>query len=74
MSEASTTPADKKNENKKQVSQSYWSLVWWKFRRNRLAVIGAIILAIYYITCLILPEFFAPYSISTISNIIEKYM
>ena len=24
-----------------EVSQSYWSLVWWKFRKNRLAVIGA---------------------------------
>ena len=26
------------------VSQSYWSLVWWKFKRNRVAVLGGILL------------------------------
>ena len=43
-------------KEKKKVSQNYWSLVWWKFRRNRLAVIGAIILLIYYITCIFFAE------------------
>ncbi|MFN2303252.1 MAG: ABC transporter permease, partial [Anaerolineales bacterium] len=63
MSEATIdTAVVQPKENKKKISQSYWSLVWWKFRKNRLAVIGAIILAIYYITCLLFAEFFAPYS------------
>ena len=58
-------------KEKKKVSQSYLSLVWWKFRRNRLAVIGAIILSIYYITCIFFAEFFAPYSKGLESEYIE---
>ena len=27
---------------KAQVSQSYWSLVWWKFKRNRVALVGGV--------------------------------
>ncbi len=53
------------------ISQSYWSLVWWKFRKNRLAVVGAIILAVYFITCVFFAEFFAPYSRGRESNFIE---
>jgi peptide/nickel transport system permease protein len=58
-------------KEQRMVSQSYWSLVWWKFRRNRLAVIGAIILLIYYITCIFFAEFFAPYSKGLESDYIE---
>src|SRR5574339_94199 len=58
-------------KEKKKVSQSYWSLVWWKFRKNRLAVIGAVILLIYYITCIFFAEFFAPYSKALESEYIE---
>ena len=58
-------------KEKKKVSQNYWSLVWWKFRRNRLAVIGAIILLIYYITCIFFAEFFAPYPKDLESDYLE---
>ena len=58
-------------KEKKKVSQSYWSLVWWKFRKNRLAVIGAVILLIYYITCIFFAEFFAPYSKEIESSYVE---
>jgi peptide/nickel transport system permease protein len=58
-------------KEKTKVSQSYWSLVWWKFRKNRLAVIGAIILLIYYVTCIFFAEFFAPYSKERESEYIE---
>ena len=71
MSEAVTIPATKTMEEKKAVSQSYWSLVWWKFLKNRLAVIGAIILAIYFIACVFFAEFFAPYGKATESDFIE---
>lgn len=71
MSEAVIDPVVKNNEKAKKVSQSYWSLVWWKFRKNRLAVIGAIILAIYYITCIFFAEFFAPYPKELESDYIE---
>ncbi|MFW5714423.1 MAG: ABC transporter permease, partial [Brevefilum sp.] len=44
-----------------QVSQNYWSLVWWKFKKNKLAVGGGIIVAMFYIICFFFAEFFAPY-------------
>ena len=73
MSEAAATPdvVPVVTKEKQKVSQNYWSLVWWKFRRNRLAVIGAIILSIYYITCIFFAEFFAPYSKGIESDYIE---
>jgi len=73
MSEATINPGVvvPKTEEKKKVSQSYWSLVWWKFRKNRLAVIGAIILAFYYITCVFFAEFFSPYTKGLESDFIE---
>jgi peptide/nickel transport system permease protein len=73
MSEAAAIPEaiPEIPKEKRMVSQSYWSLVWWKFRRNRLAVIGAIILLIYYITCIFFAEFFAPYSKDRQSEYIE---
>ncbi|HLF90255.1 MAG TPA: ABC transporter permease [Anaerolineales bacterium] len=71
MSEAVTIPATKTKEETKSISQSYWSLVWWKFRKNRLAVVGAIILAIYFIACVFFAEFFAPYGKATESDFIE---
>jgi len=46
---------------RQKVSQSYLSLVWWKFRKNRLAVAGGILILLFYLVCVIFPEFFAPY-------------
>jgi len=71
MSEAVITPTTTNENNKKSISQSYWSLVWWKFRKNRLAVVGAILLAIYYITCVFFAEFFSPYTKGLESEFIE---
>ncbi|MGB9682627.1 MAG: ABC transporter permease [bacterium] len=39
----------------------YWQLVWLKFRRNSAALIGGVVLIVFYITMVILPEFFSPY-------------
>ena len=36
-----------------------YKLVWWKFRRNRLAVVGAVVLGLIYLTALFC-EFWAP--------------
>lgn len=43
---------------------SQWKLMWWKFRRHRLAVIGLIIVASYYFVALF-ADFFAPQSPAT---------
>jgi len=47
--------------NEAQRGQSYWQLVWWKFRRNRLAVAGAVVVVSFYLVCGVFAEFFAPY-------------
>lgn len=72
MSEATTnSQVEQEQTAKKKVSQSYWSLVWWKFRKNRLAVVGAIILTFYYVVCVFFAEFFSPYTTGLESKYIE---
>ncbi len=39
---------------------SQWQLMWWKFRRHRLAMFSAVVLIIIYVLA-IFCEFFAPY-------------
>jgi peptide/nickel transport system permease protein len=56
---------------KPQVSQSYWSLVWWKFKKNRLAIIGGIVVLLFYVCCGLLAEFMAPYGVHTESDFLE---
>jgi len=46
-----------------EVNQSYFSLVWWKFKKNKLAVVGGIIVLLFYIVCFFFAEFFAPYQL-----------
>ena len=58
-------------DQKEEISQSYWALVWWKFKKNRTAVLGAIMLTIFYITCVFFAEFFAPYPKERESDYIE---
>jgi hypothetical protein len=38
---------------------SQWKLMWWKFKRHRLAMVGGIVVLIYYIVA-IFANFFAP--------------
>ena len=53
---------------KKPVSQSYWSLVWWKFKKNKMAIVGGIILIIFYVCMVGIAEFIAPYDLEHASN------
>ncbi len=55
----------------KQIKQSYWNLVWWRFKRNRLAIIGAIIVLAFYFVCALFAEFFAPYPLEYRSDYLE---
>jgi len=54
-----------------QASQSYLSLVWWKFKRNRVAVVGGIILITFYFSFVFIPEFISPYLLNHTSNFVE---
>jgi len=56
---------------RQQVSQSYLSLVWWKFRKNRVALLGGIILVTFYTGMVLVPEFVAPYPLERTSNLVE---
>src|SRR5690554_1646530 len=37
---------------------SQWQLMWWRFRKHRLALFSALLLLVFYIIALV-PEFFA---------------
>ena len=52
----------------KQVSQSYYALVWWKFKKNRLAIFGGIIVLLFYIGMVGFAEFLSPYLLETRTN------
>ena len=43
---------------------SQWQIMWWKFRRHRIAVAAAIVLAVFYASITI-SEFIAPYNLQT---------
>lgn len=43
---------------------SQWQLMWWKFRKHRLAVLGGIIILLYYFIALF-ADFFAPVATNT---------
>jgi peptide/nickel transport system permease protein len=43
---------------------SQWQLIWWKFKKHKLAVFGGIILLILYFSA-IFCEFLSPYTINT---------
>jgi peptide/nickel transport system permease protein len=43
---------------------SQWRLIWWRFRRHRLAVVSAVILLLFYLSTL-MSEAIAPYNLHT---------
>ncbi len=68
VAEQTTSAAPAKQ---KQVSQSYWALVWWKFKRNRTAVVGGILLLSFYFGFVFIPEFLSPYELNHTSDFVE---
>ncbi len=42
------------------VFASQWKLMWWRFRKHKLALIGGIVLLVFYVVAAFC-EFFAPY-------------
>lgn len=60
-----------KPQKEQQLSQAYWSLVWWKFKKNKLAIVGAIIIILFYLSCAVFAEFIAPYRLDYQSDHLE---
>lgn len=56
---------------RKQVSQSYLSLVWWKFKKSRTAILGGIILILLHVAMVGVPEFVSPYLLERSSEYVE---
>ncbi|MEA3309088.1 MAG: ABC transporter permease [Chloroflexota bacterium] len=54
-----------------QISQAYLALVWWKFKKNKMAVIGGIIVVLFYLLCGVLAEFVSPYPLQYQSDYLE---
>jgi len=53
------------SEQQKRIHMaSQWKLMWWKFRRHRVALISGVILVILY-TMIVIAEFLAPYNLAT---------
>lgn len=70
MTAAATTKSMRPAKTQ-QVSQSYLSLVWWKFKKNRIAVFGGILLILLYAGMCLFPEFIAPYDLEHATNFPE---
>jgi peptide/nickel transport system permease protein len=69
--EKNTSTASSAEPKKKQVSQSYWSLVSWKFKKSKISIIGGILVVAFYTIFVIFPEFFASYVKETRTNFTE---
>ncbi len=59
-----TAPQAESSEKLRYYSASQWQLIWWRFRRHRLAMTGALVLLAMALTGLF-ASFLAPYSGST---------
>jgi peptide/nickel transport system permease protein len=59
IQDASAPPSELSSKGEERVSvASNWKLVWWRFRKNRLAVASAIVLLMFYAVVLV-PDFFS---------------
>jgi peptide/nickel transport system permease protein len=54
----------KRNEDERLFQASQWQLIWWKFRKHRLAMIGSAVIIFLYILVLFC-EFLSPYLTTT---------
>jgi peptide/nickel transport system permease protein len=54
----SVTPSKKKNEEERISVASNWTLIWWRFKKHRLALICTGVLIVLYMVVMV-PEFFA---------------
>src|SRR4029078_11606474 len=53
------------SEQQKRIHMaSQWKLMWWKFKRHRLALVSGIFLAVLY-AMIAISEFLAPYNLHT---------
>lgn len=56
--------SNKKSDKEKYLYASQWQLIWWRFRKHRLAIMGITVLGILYFVA-IFAGFFTPYGVIT---------
>jgi peptide/nickel transport system permease protein len=56
-----TPPAEVQEAQRSAEVASQWKLMWWKFRKDKLAVVGSVVVLFFY-TMAAFAEFFAPKS------------
>jgi len=56
-----STKAQTDKQEEQRVIASQWRLIWWKFRKHRLAMLGGIVTFLIYFIA-IFADFFAPFS------------
>lgn len=66
-----TAPTALPIAKKRELGQSYWDLVKYRFKKNRLGVLGLILLVVLYVSFVALPEFISPYQLENRSNFVE---
>jgi peptide/nickel transport system permease protein len=54
----------KESRDEQYFQASQWQLIWWKFRKHRMAMIGGTVIILLY-TCVIFCEFISPYTTTT---------
>ena len=64
--DADSIAADDVRSETRVVVANQWQLIWWKFRKHRLAMFAAVVTILLY-TVALFAEFFAPYSTGTYS-------
>ena len=70
MEKSSQIP-EQAEEQQEQISQSYWALVWWRFKRSKAAIAGAVIVILSYLIGVLFAEFFSPYLVNQQSDYVE---
>jgi peptide/nickel transport system permease protein len=69
--EKSPEVPERAEEQREQLSQSYWALVWWRFKRSKVAIVGAVIVVLSYFMGVAFAEFFSPYLVNEESDYVE---
>ena len=57
---ATATPARKASRARNYDIATHWQLMWWKFKRHHMAILGLSLLGVFLVISLI-PEFLSPY-------------
>jgi peptide/nickel transport system permease protein len=63
LEEADELSSASEAQGAKEQPESYGALVWRRFRRSKVALVGGAIIIIFYLVCFAFPEFFAPYPV-----------